>query len=78
MKVYEEDVTAAIVRTKKAAAIFYRERIVKLYEELSAEHGKCAFCSRDVWWLPVKDKQRTPYTMDGQNHYVECPPREED
>lgn len=63
-----------VSETKKAAAVYYRKRITALYKDIGGEKSQCFLCGKTIWWVKAgENKQRSPYTMDGYNHYKECP-----
>jgi hypothetical protein len=58
---------------KAAAALYYRDAIVKLYRALGFDEGNCRSCGKHIWWVVTKNGKRAPYTVDGISHFADCP-----
>lgn len=37
------------------------------------EPSHCRYCQAPVYWVTHRNGTRTPYTMEGLNHHVDCP-----
>lgn len=67
---------AMLEEAKKLAASFYRKRFEELFRHLGFDKAECRACKRTVWWVLHKNGKRVPYTVDGQNHFSNCPQRD--
>ena len=60
-------------QAKKLAALFYRSRIEELMRNLGFDKARCRSCGRTIYWVVHKNGKKVPYTIDGQNHFANCP-----
>lgn len=75
-----ERTTAATDRVEKllkedrAGCIrWYRSNIEKLAEHLGWDESSCKSCKRRIWWTKNKNGKAVPISLDGLNHFADCP-----
>ena len=40
--------------------------------------GECRACGRDIYWLEMRKSGKfAPYTLEGVNHFADCPKADE-
>jgi hypothetical protein len=37
--------------------------------------GECSGCHAPIVWVRHKNGKQTPYTLEGLNHFIDCPKR---
>ena len=50
-------------------------RITHLLDQ-TGSRGTCRGCDRPVMWVRHKNGKLAPYTLDGLNHFADCPAAE--
>lgn len=49
-----------------------RKRIRALLRNVG-EEGSCKGCQAPIYWVVHRNGKRAPYTVDGLNHFADCP-----
>ena len=46
---------------------------VRLLLRQIGEPATCRGCSRPIWWVKHLNGKKAPYTLEGLNHFADCP-----
>lgn len=46
---------------------------IKKILALTGKQGQCRGCGVDIWWLRHNGGAAAPYTIEGLNHFADCP-----
>lgn len=49
-----------------------RKNIIALLNNIG-DAGHCRGCSAAIYWVTHKNGKKTPYTLEGLNHFADCP-----
>lgn len=51
---------------------FLLNNIRHLFKQIG-EPGHCQGCGREIVWIVHRNGRRAPYTLEGLNHFADCP-----
>lgn len=40
------------------------------------DKSTCKGCGAEIYWIVHKNKKKVPYTVEGRNHFIDCPARD--
>lgn len=61
---------------------FYRAQAKRLRSNIArllgliGDLGKCRGCGTDIYWVRHKSGKKAPYTIEGLNHFADCPAKD--
>ena len=48
------------------------DNLIRLLDAIT-ERTSCKGCGRTIWFVRLKSGKLAPYTVDGINHFADCP-----
>lgn len=58
-----------------SSEIVLRANVERLLRNIG-DPGKCKLCPAAIMWVLHRNGRKTPYDLDGTNHFVTCPFRD--